>query len=1422
MLVVLFMAGSAWARPVDINTAQRVGSAFLSSVGHPAASLLTPVESPFNEFFIFNAEGGGFVLVAGDDCVRPIMGYSLSQSFRTSQMPTNLRDWLEDYNGEITRLKKLEQEQTQKPAPIRMQPVVDVVAEEWSRLLSGEPLDRQLETSVAPLVTTTWNQGTYYNDLCPYDSAAGRRSYTGCVATAMAQILKYWNYPATGFGSYSYESDFGTLSADFGATSYAWSDMPTVLDASSSQAEVDAVALLMYHVGVSVNMGYSGTGSGAGTYTDNYGQPGISAQYSYMQYFKYAPDIANIFRSEMTDSAFCAIIRAEHDASRPVQFSGRDTDAGHSFVLDGYDVYNNFHINWGWGGYCDGYYTIGAFNPAPGGIGGNTNGTYNIRNAAVVNIHPNTDFGSECSVTLSTVGGNASCTAGGGGNYLFGDTVEVYATAGEGYRFAEWSNHSQYNPYYLIVNGGNTNLTARFEPIGSDTMSYCGVKRYLTSVGSTSESPNQYWGIRLPASSLTVGRTLTAMDFFAIKNGYYDFTIYTGTDSPTDTVYSTTKYINSSENGSWVPVYLPQPYTVESGKSIWLTVHSTASYPVAVAVRSGNPDGFLWGSDFEPYDYYAAMIRGRFVAAGVVASGDTISYCNNMPTISSFGGIDEWGIMIPAADLQGRNYLKSVMLNVNHQGTYNLRVYKGGANAPRTLVHFQPSSITQTGWNEIVVDNTVAIAPTDSLWITFSCDDVAWFGTSCRYAGSRNSTWFLSEGEWTSISDYGYDNSWQIKAVTSATAPELPQPTLIIRGCKYVKMGESATFTALHSVGTTVSWDLGDGTPATATGDTVQVSWNQTGPQVISASIIRNLDTVTALFPVNVESCDNPITDFPYNLGFETSDNKVCLETFDADGDGYCWLVDDYAIHAHSGIRCFASDAVVKVGEDYDTLTPDNWFFLPAMVTRAVGGYSLQWSANIESGTPTYGHYAVYIDTTASSDTANYELLQDFEMEAGGWQQLSINLSEYAGKLFRLAFRHFNNGEGVSRIYIDDISVIENIPFFREGDTLSYCGYRSWSGSIGYGEHPTFWAICITPERLVGSDTVKSVLLYVNRPGEYSLNILQGDHITSATAIYSADTTFSDEYSWQSFDLETPVAIDTTLPLWVGLSTESLYPAANTYFSGDTNSDWLSGDGIHWVHSSQYDYYLSWLIKVVTAAYNPCGGDPSRFLGDTTAVVCDSYTWYGETYTESAEPTHTLANAEGCDSIITLHLTVNHGRRTHEYVTNCGPYTWPVNGRTYNQSGVKFNRDTTAEGCLIRDTLDLTVNPISTSDTAATASGSFTWYGTTYTESGDVTHTLTNQYGCDSVVTLHLTVYGVGIETSEAFATPTIYPNPTTGHLQIAAERVDRVEVLDLVGRCVAVFENSTTINLSNLADGTYTLRISLPEGVTLRKVVKR
>ena len=382
-LCALLALGSVAAKPVDVITARQVATNFWNAHRDagvaPVSSSWKQIASPFDALYIFANGQQGFVIVSADDCVQPVLGYSFSNPASENLNP-EVHYWLSTYQQEIDWM--------------RANGVVNAgAAEEW-KLYSVFPQgDPQPLTAVSPLLSTTWDQSPYYNNLCPYDYAAGERAVTGCVATATAQVMKYWNHPAQGSGSHSYyEDDYGTLSANFGATTYQWSSMPSALTGSSSTAQVNAVATLMYHIGVAIEMNYGVDASGAQMTNYGYSYNQVpSTQDALRMFFGYTDSIEALYRDNygVTDAVWKSYVKNEIDASRPVLYSGFDSTGGHCFVCDGYNTAETqFHFNWGWSGYFDGYFSLNNLALGGGGTGSTASYTFNLSQQILLNVHP--------------------------------------------------------------------------------------------------------------------------------------------------------------------------------------------------------------------------------------------------------------------------------------------------------------------------------------------------------------------------------------------------------------------------------------------------------------------------------------------------------------------------------------------------------------------------------------------------------------------------------------------------------------------------------------------------------------------------------------------------------------------------------------------------------------------------------------------------------------------------------------------------------------------------------------------------------------------------------------------------------------------------------------------------------------------------
>ena len=307
-------------------------------------------------YYTFNFTAGGFVMVSADDAVMPILGYSYEGVFDPATVPSNAQAFFDSYVNEIKEIisNNLSNVETKT---------------EWTSVRK-KSFPKGVAAIVGPLCATSWDQGSPYSNLCPSGTP------TGCVATAMAQVMKKWNYPTTGTGSHTYtHATYGVQTANFGATTYQWANMINAYPGNSTQNA--AVATLMYHCGVSVNMDYAPAGSGAFTQ---------SVPPAFVNYFNYQPSCEVKNRATFgSDALWVILMKEELDAGRPCMLSGDNAGAagsGHEWVCDGYNTQTlKFHMNWGWGGGAvNTYYNLTQLNP---------NGSnFNSDRAAVVRIVP--------------------------------------------------------------------------------------------------------------------------------------------------------------------------------------------------------------------------------------------------------------------------------------------------------------------------------------------------------------------------------------------------------------------------------------------------------------------------------------------------------------------------------------------------------------------------------------------------------------------------------------------------------------------------------------------------------------------------------------------------------------------------------------------------------------------------------------------------------------------------------------------------------------------------------------------------------------------------------------------------------------------------------------------------------------------------
>ena len=337
MLIVSIM--NLQANPIDRSIAFTAAQKFATTQFAMERAMPELVYTGANEaFFVFNTGEHSFVIIAGDDAHRPVIGYSEQSAFDASNIPPALSYYLDGVAECISLLRNA------VAAP-------DVAAEWASVLEHGRLVSRHGGRGTGYFCQTQWDQTYPYNYCCPDDPAgSGGHAIVGCLATAMSQLMRFWAYPSQGIGSHCYyHEDYGQICADFGNTTYDWDNMPNKLSDNSTEAEKLATGTLCFHCGVTIDMGYGPDGSGGASGPI----PGVMHTY-----FNYCDAIVQLSRNDFETETWKTMVREQFDMGWPMYYGGCEDGGCHAFVCDGYDDFDMFHFNLGWGGGSDGWYLI--------------------------------------------------------------------------------------------------------------------------------------------------------------------------------------------------------------------------------------------------------------------------------------------------------------------------------------------------------------------------------------------------------------------------------------------------------------------------------------------------------------------------------------------------------------------------------------------------------------------------------------------------------------------------------------------------------------------------------------------------------------------------------------------------------------------------------------------------------------------------------------------------------------------------------------------------------------------------------------------------------------------------------------------------------------------------------------------------------
>ena len=696
LLVFVFLcliSFSAIAVPVSGSLARKAAVGFLKSIGaKETVDCLEDVtaQTTFSHLFIFSINNDkGFVIISGDDHSEPVLAYSLSSPFPIENMPAHVRAWLDGYDRQIVANAGGMQSKS--------------VSKRWRDVVAAVP-EGVAKELIPKMIETKWGQSPYYNHFCPSDGNEYSRPPCGCTATATAQIMKYFNHPSTGYGYGSFtHHHYGLLTADYGHTTYQWDSMPVRLNEYSTQAQIDAVATLIYHIGVAVHMDYQVGGSAGKTASYGYGgEP--SSENAFKYFFGYSPYIWTAFRIDYSLEDWKLLMLNELRNGRPILYAGYDeVQSGHAFIIDGYNSANDrFHLNWGWNGSYDGYFKLDDLNPG----GSSTNYHFDLFATATIGIEPYADFDTSSVTTVVTgVEGEGSVT--GAGTYNFGDTITLTATAGnEATHFVEWSDGCRYNPRSTVATGGTVSFVARFQSLRDTLVRYHTCDNAMNRASNLPEGLgcDSVWGVKIHSSVLRPHYDITAVRFMGRREGTHTLSIYSGIDHPEEVLYSATFFDSLDYPYTWYQHNLPSPLVVDNSKSLWVTLKCTdVDTPGVFSIYGGNPNGMLVGDDMSPRtDWkFSWMIETLFSGdgLGIGETGEMASmslFPNPATNKVTLSGLVEDAI-IEFIDMNGTVCLKTAVLTAGakeHEldvsalapGCYLVRVYNGLHSSVKKLV----------------------------------------------------------------------------------------------------------------------------------------------------------------------------------------------------------------------------------------------------------------------------------------------------------------------------------------------------------------------------------------------------------------------------------------------------------------------------------------------------------------------------------------------------------------------------------------------------------------------------------------------------------------------------------------------------------------------------------------------------------------
>lgn len=673
-IIVLLLLASIplMAERVDPETARKVATTFLNNNGAKSVQLTDlSKEAGFSNLYIFNGDLG-FVVMAADDCVKPILGYSLTGTFKVDGMPENIKSWLQGYSNQIQEAIDDGQKAATEASVL------------WNDLVAGNNKAGITTAVVDSLIMTKWGQSPYFNNLCPTNTS-GTHAVTGCVATAMAQIIYYWSQTATppiGIGSHTYTHvTFGKQTADFAGTTYDWDNMTPTYGSSSTSAQIEAVATLMYHCGIAVDMDYGISSSGAFS---------SDIPVALMSYFNFSSSTKNVERYE-SSADWIDTLKKELDAGRPMEYSGSGS-GGHSFICDGYDSNDNFHFNWGWRGSNNGYFTLDNLKPGSHNYTQSQKATIGIK-VASCSIDAPSSFNATLIEGTKNVNLTWDAETGATEYYLFRNGTCIYhINQGEETNFSYIDKKIPFgeNVYFLrsVDSHGELSLPSTYNTISLFFPAPSNLEASLSSSGTV----NLSWDAVANADSYNVycNDVLIAN---VITNSYEDSNPISGSLS-----YYVRGVSFGDESNSSTAATVSVPYKTPTVNDLDVTL-------------SDNGASLSWSA--AEWQYPSSFV--------------TLTHYNNA-NIHYFLNPTFYGHRYLATDLAGHanKLIYKISTHISYTGTYTVYIYTNttAEGKPDVLRDTRVlSCLDSGGWKEVPLSSPILITGEEDLWIVIKVED---------------------------------------------------------------------------------------------------------------------------------------------------------------------------------------------------------------------------------------------------------------------------------------------------------------------------------------------------------------------------------------------------------------------------------------------------------------------------------------------------------------------------------------------------------------------------------------------------------------------------------------------------------------------------------------------------------------------------